>query len=83
MENPHVFTTCGTSMGVLSKSGVFGSESGSLYFMIMNRLRVVRASIESSSESYSMCEYHHRSTYLSIPQIININGKLTYYFHTW
>ncbi len=58
MENPHVITTRGTSMGVLSKSGVSGSESGCLYFMIMNRLRVVRASIEPSSESYSMCEQH-------------------------
>ena len=57
MENPHVITTRGTSIGVLSKSSVSGSESGS-NFMIMNRLRVVRASIEPSSESYSMCEQH-------------------------
>ena len=39
-----------------------------IYFMIMNRLQAVRASIEPSSESYKMSEYHHKSSDLSIPQ---------------
>ncbi len=47
---------------LLSKSYISDSQSSNLYFMDTNGLRVVKASIESSNESYNMCEYYHTST---------------------